>query len=664
MLFNTRKKECYNPESIYAFVQRKSEMGNIGRLHPMVVGHILHKKLKQKNIVQISQVGKNRVKVQLSTIEDANSLVCNSLLAQENLKAFIPNHLLTKKGIIAGVDTQFNDEYLMENICSGIKVIGVNRFMRKVDGNSRLVPRQLVVVSFEGNKLPSRISIDSVMFTVEPYVPKVIQCFKCLRYGHVASQCRSSTSFCHKCAKPLEDGHSCADEDRHCLYCNSNEHNTISKSCPQLAKQKSIKNFMIHNNSTFTDAKNAVEKSYVGVLTANPFSPLQSANRYETQFPSLSSSRRQTRVPSAAPTTSRAYYNSQNNDSRNKKRVNSSPIQTPGPEPMFPFRFGPPQTIFSWNARSAVANKQSLKQFLGEHDIDVALISETLFQPNRVYTFSGYNIVRNDRFDGRAGTAIFVKKGLRFTEKLIDLRSINEEISLCVVELYLPTNELLTLASLYRPPQTRTTTRDWRNCFNLLEEPYIIGGDVNGHNMSWGSPRTDGIGSQVMEAVEESNLVVLNTGEATRSSSPNEQKSVVDVTICSSVIAFGVTWEVVQDTLGSDHYPILLQMNVSNESTIQPKSKWNIKFAKWDLYNVINEQLFSTIPPEFQNTESKHDWFLNNINTAAEASIPIKKPFKLRKDALRAYKNASNFENFVNCKKAIAKVKKNVQCQG
>nr|CAI5823539.1 unnamed protein product [Callosobruchus analis] len=127
-----------------------------------------------------------------------------------------------------------------------------------------------------------------------------------------------------------------------------------------------------------------------------------------------------------------------------------------------------------------------------------------------------------------------------------------------------------------------------------------------------------------MEAVEESNLVVLNTGEATRSSSPNEQKSVVDVTICSSVIAFGVTWEVVQDTLGSDHYPILLQMNVSNESTIQPKSKWNIKFAKWDLYNVINEQLFSTIPPEFQTLKVKHDWFLNNINTAAEASIPIK----------------------------------------
>nr|CAI5846041.1 unnamed protein product [Callosobruchus analis] len=333
--------------------------------------------------------------------------------------------------------------------------------------------------------------------------------------------------------------------------------------------------------------------------------------------------------------------------------------------------------LMQWNARSAVANKQSLKQFLGEHDIDVALISETWFQPNRVYTFSGYNIVRNDRFDSRAGSAIFVKKGLRFTEKLIDLHSINDEISLCVVELYVPTNELLTLASLYRPPQTRTTTRDWRNCFNLLEEPYIIGGDVNGHNMSWGSPRTDGVGSQVMEAVEESNLVVLNTGEATRFTSPNEQKSVVDVTICSSVIAFGVTWEVVQDTLGSDHYPILLQMNVSNESTIQPKSKWNIKFAKWDLYNVINEQLFSTIPPEFQNTESKYDWFLNNINTAAEASIPIKKPFKLRKrppppwwdanctdalnkrkDALRAYKNASNFKNFVNCKKAIAKVKK------
>nr|CAI5830368.1 unnamed protein product [Callosobruchus analis] len=115
-------------------------------------------------------------------------------------------------------------------------------------------------------------------------------------------------------------------------------------------------------------------------------------------------------------------------------------------------------------------------------------------------------------------------------------------------------------------------SQDWTNCFNLLEEPYIIGGDLNGHNMSWGSSGTNGVGRQVMGAVEKSNLVVLNTGEATRLTSPNEQKSVVDVTICSSAIAFGVTWEVVQGTLGSDHYPILLEMNVSNELIIQPKS--------------------------------------------------------------------------------------------
>nr|CAH7748811.1 unnamed protein product [Callosobruchus chinensis] len=36
-----------------------------------------------------------------------------------------------------------------------------------------------------------------------------------------------------------------------------------------------------------------------------------------------------------------------------------------------------------WNARSAVSNKQSLKQFLVNEDIDIALISETWFKPNK-----------------------------------------------------------------------------------------------------------------------------------------------------------------------------------------------------------------------------------------------------------------------------------------
>lgn len=36
-----------------------------------------------------------------------------------------------------------------------------------------------------------------------------------------------------------------------------------------------------------------------------------------------------------------------------------------------------------WNARSVVSNKGSLVKYLYDHDIDVALISETWLKPSR-----------------------------------------------------------------------------------------------------------------------------------------------------------------------------------------------------------------------------------------------------------------------------------------
>nr|CAH7733657.1 unnamed protein product [Callosobruchus chinensis] len=121
-----------------------------------------------------------------------------------------------------------------------------------------------------------------------------------------------------------------------------------------------------------------------------------------------------------------------------------------------------------WNARSAVSNKQSLKQFLVNEDIDIALISETWFKPNKTYSFVGYNIVRQDRYDGITGTAILIKREYQFVEIDIDQNAINSDISLCAIKLKLPNDNNLTLASLYKSPQIVTTSQDWKNCFDLF----------------------------------------------------------------------------------------------------------------------------------------------------------------------------------------------------
>ena len=66
--------------------------------------------------------------------------------------------------------------------------------------------------------------------------------------------------------------------------------------------------------------------------------------------------------------------------------------------------------IMQWNSRSAICNKHSLTKFLHDENIDVALLSETWFKPLQTYSFKGYNIIRKDRYDGKAGAAILLKK--------------------------------------------------------------------------------------------------------------------------------------------------------------------------------------------------------------------------------------------------------------
>lgn len=353
-LFNL-ESDKYNSNLIYVFIEKTNEE-NIGRLHPLVVGHILHKKLSIKNIISIKSAGKNRVKIQLRSTKDANLLVNNKLLETENLRAFIPNHLLEKKGLIRGVDTFFDNDYLQENIISPAKVINIQRMHRKIvkDNKSVLVPKQSMIITFEGNVLPNEIIINSVVFPVEFFFGRVTQCYHCLKYGHISKQCRSSNSpLCINCGQSKIENHECFERDTYCIHCKTKDHRSNSKNCPVFEKQKKIKKIMVEHNSTFNEAKEYCENSFANLISLNKFSILSDANSYDENFPALSTQKptssnqtnfktqrkpnNRTNLSLSQPSTSNVH-----NSNPNKKRKfsPSSP-----PTPMFPFKFSGPSPI-------------------------------------------------------------------------------------------------------------------------------------------------------------------------------------------------------------------------------------------------------------------------------------------------------------------------------
>lgn len=333
--------------------------------------------------------------------------------------------------------------------------------------------------------------------------------------------------------------------------------------------------------------------------------------------------------------------------------------------------------IMQWNARSAASNKNSLIQFLNTNDIDIVLLSETWFKPGFNYAFPGYNILRRDRVDGKAGVAIFAKKSLAFKEIKIT-QNFNNEILVCGIQVSLHQKNKINFFSIYRPPNINTCSSDWANIFNNGTGPTVIGGDFNAHNRLWGSCRNDQISTQIIDAADNCDFIFLNNGSPTRFVSPVIQKSAVDISFCSPDLATKITWYTVSDTLGSDHFPIIMDLDhiLQPPEVFIPKYKWNNKKANWPLFEQLSQDRFTNIP-DFTNLDDKYLFFINGINSSASGAIPQNKPYKIknkppppwwdndcseairkRKTALKTYEQMSNSENYIKCKEVFAQCKK------
>ncbi|CAG9762658.1 unnamed protein product [Ceutorhynchus assimilis] len=358
----------YNIKFIYVMIE-STESENFGRIHPLKVGHILHKKLFLKNFIEIKSMGKNRVRVQLHSLKDANDLLNNSALKAEKLRAFIPNHILESKGIKRGVDTFFSEEYISTNIKSSSRLISVKRMEKNVtdkDGQSIKVKKQMVLLTFEGNLLPNDVK-NSVSFPVERFYGRAAQCFKCLKFGHISKQCRAKDSLCISCGQMVIENtvHNCDTADVFCIHCQvRNSHKSVSPKCPYFKKQQKIRTIMVDNNITFTEAEKLCENSFATVTTSNRFNNLENLSDYHTNFPPLSNKFTKSSLSQPNPSQRRSLpanilSHSQPSTSSctniNKKR---KIIILNSPEPMFPFTFGPSTPL----AANTLSNQDILEK--------------------------------------------------------------------------------------------------------------------------------------------------------------------------------------------------------------------------------------------------------------------------------------------------------------
>ncbi|TGZ51999.1 Uncharacterized protein DBV15_12416 [Temnothorax longispinosus] len=131
----------------------------------------------------------------------------------------------------------------MQEIESSAKIISIQRLNRRIrrNGESMFEPSKTILIKFEGQLLPSEISIFKTKLKVESYIPQVQICFSCFRFRHISSNCRSKAR-CGRCTlEPYAKKEDCLRINLPplCINCKG-EHLPTASTCPVYIEQRRI----------------------------------------------------------------------------------------------------------------------------------------------------------------------------------------------------------------------------------------------------------------------------------------------------------------------------------------------------------------------------------------------------------------------------------------
>ncbi len=275
--------------------------------------------------------------------------------------------------------------------------------------------------------------------------------------------------------------------------------------------------------------------------------------------------------------------------------------------------------LLHWNARSLIANGQEFKKHITEMGKvpDIICIQETWLNSSLDFKINGYVVEMKDRETGRGGgCATFIKEGIAY--KRIHKSNNVECLSIEVMGI----DEEIRITNFYNPCKEISNS--------ILEEvmgdtqgKIIICGDFNAHSGVWGSKNTDNNGIIIEEFIEEHSLVCLNDGEPTIMDIVKGGMPCLDLTITSAALAGKCTWSVHEDNLGSDHWPVVCEIqNAVRKQNFNQCARWGFKQAKWKEFYVLCEENVKNMKLK-GNIEEKYNKIVGEIISAANQSIPV-----------------------------------------
>ncbi|KAH7976108.1 hypothetical protein HPB52_008667 [Rhipicephalus sanguineus] len=168
-----------------------------------------------------------------------------SSIADIAVAAVLPNWYNKNMGKISGVPFRYTDRQLVD-IFAEAGVIHARRqvtFLRRKDGSVSATPEDGIVLTFRPDiELPETIALGFDEFRVHTYCAAPTQCYRCLRFGHIAHDCNSARR-CKLCGGPHIYKDCKSPNEPVCANCGG-DHAATFTGCPERRKVAMARRFM------------------------------------------------------------------------------------------------------------------------------------------------------------------------------------------------------------------------------------------------------------------------------------------------------------------------------------------------------------------------------------------------------------------------------------